>query len=222
MYLTRMFLNTRRRSAMRLLDSPQRMHAAVASSFPPESMAEEAARVLWRIDQRPDKTSLIVTSPVEPDMSALVEQAGWQTGELWQTRPYGQFLESIDAEQNWLFRLVANPTYSGRRQGWDDTKPRGHTTVKQQEDWLLSRAERLGFVVPDGPSGATGMTVSERRTMHFARSGRQVTVVTAAFEGVLSVTNPDLLRHALVSGIGRAKAYGCGLMTLMPQGRDGG
>ena len=41
-----------------------------------------------------------------------------------------------------------------------------------------------------------------------------MTLALATFEGVLEVTDPDALRHGLVHGIGRGKAYGCGLMTL--------
>ncbi len=38
--------------------------------------------------------------------------------------------------------------------------------------------------------------------------------MTAQFDGYLTVTDPRLLQHALVTGVGPAKAYGCGLMTL--------
>ncbi|WP_258184643.1 MULTISPECIES: type I-E CRISPR-associated protein Cas6/Cse3/CasE [unclassified Bifidobacterium] len=43
-----------------------------------------------------------------------------------------------------------------------------------------------------------------------------MTLASATFDGVLVVDDPDLLRHALVEGIGRAKGYGFGLMTLVP------
>jgi CRISPR system Cascade subunit CasE len=36
------------------------------------------------------------------------------------------------------------------------------------------------------------------------------------FEGRLLITDPDALRAALVTGIGPAKGYGCGLLTLAP------
>ena len=42
----------------------------------------------------------------------------------------------------------------------------------------------------------------------------RVTINRTVYEGVARVTDPDALRHALVAGIGRSKAYGCGLMTL--------
>lgn len=214
MFLTRMYLNTRRRGAAMLLASPQRMHAAVESAFAPEAFDRESARTLWRIDKSEDRTALIVASPVEPDLTHLVEQAGWQTGELWQTLPYGPLLNQLDDGQLWRFRLVANPTYAGRQDGWDDTKPRGHVTVKKQEGWLLDRCLKHGFSVPDGPSGTTELTITERRTERFSRGNSRVTLTVAAYEGHLRVTDPALLRAALTHGIGRAKAYGCGLITL--------
>ena len=42
----------------------------------------------------------------------------------------------------------------------------------------------------------------------------KVTLRTVVFEGVLTVRNLEHFKHALVSGIGRAKAYGCGLLTI--------
>ena len=218
MFLTRMFVNPRKRGAQRLLASPQRMHAAVAAGFPPLSFEDDATRPLWRIDRRPDQVALLIAGPVEPDLTHLVEQAGWQTGELWQTRPYGPLLERLAQGQSWNFRLTANPTYAGRKEGWADTKPRAHTTAKQQESWLLDRCGRAGFRIPDGPSGDSELQILDRSLLRFARSGHTVSLATATYEGRLIVNNADLLRGTLCRGLGRAKAYGCGLLTLAPLG----
>lgn len=217
MYLTRMYLNFRRRSAMKLLDSPQCMHAAIAHVCPPDSYDPSQSRVLWRIDRQQDRIGLFVVTPVEPDLSNIVEQAGWQTGEMWQTRPYGPLLDSLEKKQIWEFRLTANPTHSARKEGWSDTKPIGHVTVKQQLDWFTSRAEKWGFSLPCGAAASTTVAVTERRTMRFSRKGGPgVVLSTASYQGILQVADPILLRGSLVNGIGRAKAYGCGLMTLAP------
>ena len=42
----------------------------------------------------------------------------------------------------------------------------------------------------------------------------RVTINRTVYEGVLHVTDAEVLRRVLVTGIGRSKAYGCGLMTL--------
>lgn len=45
---------------------------------------------------------------------------------------------------------------------------------------------------------------------------RKLTFGTALFEGELEVTDPDLLRKGLETGIGPGKAFGCGLLSLAP------
>lgn len=218
-FLTRMPLNGRRRGAAKLLSSPQSMHAAVQSAFPPGALESAGGRALWRVDRAGDhEISLYIVSPVEPDLSHLVEQAGWQTGEMWQTRDYRPLLTRLEVGQHWAFRLTANPTFHGYKTGrdWSDTKPLAHVTVKQQETWLLDRAENAGFRVPDGPHEEAALRVVSRSTLRFTKGGHRVVVGCATFEGVLEVLDPDALARTLTSGLGRAKAYGCGLLTLAP------
>ncbi len=60
------------------------------------------------------------------------------------------------------------------------------------------------------------LLVHDRETVRFQRQGSTVTLVTATYDGICEVTDADALRTALVAGIGRAKGYGCGLLTLAP------
>ncbi len=46
----------------------------------------------------------------------------------------------------------------------------------------------------------------------------KVPLVTVTFDGRLEVTDPVALRRTLTMGLGKAKAYGCGLMTLAQAG----
>ena len=219
MYLTKMPINGRRRGAAKLLSSPQAMHAAVQSAFPPETLESSGGRALWRVDRAGDnQISLYVVSPVEPDLSHVVEQAGWQTGDMWQTRDYRPLLDRLERGQRWAFRLTANPVFRGRKAGsdWSETKPLAHVTVKQQEGWLLDRAERAGFRVPDGFADEAALRVVDRSILRFTKGGHRVVVGTATFEGVLEVADSDALVGTLTQGLGRAKAYGCGLLTLAP------
>ena len=43
-----------------------------------------------------------------------------------------------------------------------------------------------------------------------------MTLRVVQFDGVLTVEDADRLRQSLQDGMGRAKGYGCGLMTLRP------
>lgn len=62
--------------------------------------------------------------------------------------------------------------------------------------------------------GEPTFRVVDREVRRFRRQEGTVTLGTAVFEGQLRVADVKRLREALMSGIGRAKAYGCGLMTL--------
>jgi CRISPR system Cascade subunit CasE len=217
MFLTRMPINPRRRRTRLFLASPQALHAAVMAAFA-DSRPTQDGRVLWRLDTYGAHRAILYTvSPEKPDFTHLVEQAGWPTTETWETRAYDPLLESLRAGQHWQFRLTANPVRSGRRQGWADTKPVGHVTVKQQEQWLIDRAAKAGFqIAPSLHSDTAGvdLAVVGRSIRRFRRNNDTVTIATATFQGHLEVTDPAALRHTLTHGIGRAKSYGCGLLTL--------
>jgi CRISPR system Cascade subunit CasE len=197
------------------------MHAAVLAGFPDARPSQEG-RVLCRVDTyQTHRVLLYAVSPDKPDFTHLAEQAGWPTTTAWDTRGYDGLLDSLRDGQRWHFRLTANPVHSARRAEWTETKPLAHVTVAQQLQWLLDRAEGLGFRIPggkqgDGEEGEPDVAVVDRSVRRFSRGEGRVTVATATFEGHLEITDPAALRKALTFGIGRAKSYGCGLLTLAP------
>jgi CRISPR system Cascade subunit CasE len=220
MYLTRFEINTARRDARGLLASPQRLHAAVLAAFPSTGHGrDDVGRLLWRLDQHDHQTLLYLASPDRPDLTHLVEQAGWPTQHGWVTRDYSPLLDRLARGQRWGFRLKANPV-SSRRKTEDSPRSQrfAHVTVSQQTDWLLSRVEKLGFTIVPGVHDEPDVALRKRDLLKFVRKGHTVTLATAVFEGRLEVTDPVALRCAMVRGIGAGKGYGCGLLTLAPIG----
>lgn len=218
MHLTRFEINPQRRAARALLASPQRIHAAVLAGFPESVGKQPSGRVLWRLDEGRHDALLYVVSPEKPDLTHLVETIG-RPAYGWQTRPYGPFLERLEVGERWAFRLCANPVHNARpTDGTGRGKRYGHVTVDQQAAWLLRTTERSGFRVPEGAAGEPDLVVRSRRTVRFTRQERTVTLATAVFEGHLRVEDPIALRAALIGGIGPAKGYGCGLLTLASAG----
>jgi CRISPR system Cascade subunit CasE len=215
-YLSRVELNPQRRSGRALLASPQSMHAAVLAAFPGRLADRTDQRVLWRLDSVPGAVHLFVVSPEQPDFTHVIEQAGWPTLSSWQTREYGMFLDRLSTGQSWMYRLTANPTRSRRPEEGKRSQRYGHVTVMQQQEWLAQRAAAAGFQIGglDGESG--GIVVRDRGASDFRRGQGRVTLTTATFEGQLVVTDADALRTTLTAGLGPAKAYGCGLLTLAP------
>ncbi|WRZ96383.1 type I-E CRISPR-associated protein Cas6/Cse3/CasE (plasmid) [Streptomyces sp. NBC_01007] len=107
-----------------------------------------------------------------------------------------------------------------------------HRTADQQIGWLLRQADRHGFTIPTAvtsepapglhvdealsPAPAVALTARDILRFHKRANGPRVTVSTATFQGRLRITDPDALRNALLAGIGPAKGYGQGLLTLAP------
>ncbi|WP_326670959.1 type I-E CRISPR-associated protein Cas6/Cse3/CasE [Streptomyces sp. NBC_01257] len=248
MYLTRFRFNAARTGARRLLTSPQMLHAAVMSSFPDAPPAPDGGpRVLWRIDYNSAAEVLLyVTSPARPDLTHLVEQAGWPTAEAqgWSTYDYATFLTGLATDSVWEFRLTANPVHSIRRKEGEPTKRTAHRTPRYQIEWLLKQQDRSGFaIVEKAPEarrlergdeyelvvgGARGLSFSKKNSSTAqgsspagkdipATAGRNaVRIAAVTYQGRLRVTDPEVFRLRLASGLGKAKAYGCGLMTLAP------
>jgi len=215
MFLTRMPLNPARRGFKFLLASPHAMHAAVLSAFPPGTEVDSArGRVLWRVDNQNPHVYLYVVSPEQPDLTHLVEQAGWPAASSWETVPYESRLARLQTGDVMAFRLTANPVKTSR-----DPELLGkrlaHVTAAQQRDWLVERSEAHGFRIPVGLEGEADVLVSKRGRHEFRRGNGKITLVTAQFDGQLEITDADIFRRTLTHGLGRAKGYGCGLLTVV-------
>ncbi|RBM06838.1 type I-E CRISPR-associated protein Cas6/Cse3/CasE [Streptomyces sp. PT12] len=233
MYLTRFRVNTRRRDARHLLASPHRLHGAVNAAFPTPPTADGAKpRVLWRLDRNPrDEILLFIVSPFRPDLTHLVDQAGWPAATDapgWQTYGYDDFLTALEPGTTWGFRLTANPVHSIRRKDGEPTKRTAHLTPRHQARWLLDRQDKHGFeilakpeeqrLLPEGDEHQ--LIVRDHRPLQFTKPGQDrrpgVSITQVTYDGRLRITDPALLRRTLTNGLGKAKAYGCGLMTLAP------
>ena len=210
MYLSRVELDVTRRATMRAMASPQMLHGAVERSFP-----GPRRRRLWRLDRLGDKLYLLMLSEDRPDLSVIEDQFGPPGMADGATKDYDQLLRRITPGSAWQFRLTANPTRSCPTK--DGSGGRGkvyaHCTVAYQQQWLLDRAEKHGFSL-----NPEAFTVTESRWLHFNKgteSGRPVSLLSVTYEGVLQVTDPQRFCALLTNGIGRGKAYGFGLMTVI-------
>lgn len=211
MYLSRVALDSNQRETMQLLSSPYLMHGAVERSF---SGVRE--RRLWRVDWLKDTCYLLILSGQEPHLANIVEKYGFPKSSLpFEIKEYQPFLERLEEGQSWRFRLCANPVRSSsvvKESGSRRGKVFAHVTSEQQKQWLISRASKHGFELqPD----AFDVVQSEwKRFKKGANSQRDVSMRVVVFEGILTISDIEPFRNALVSGIGREKAYGCGMLSI--------
>lgn len=230
-FLSRIWLNPLRLSTQRFIENPQTVHAAVLVGIAAQPVIE---RTLWRLERSDrHRATLYVLSHSRPSWEHLVEQGGWPGSDepQFQVRAYEPLLDQLVPGREFAFRLRANPVRSTkspespslaqRERLATSDRPRGvrvaHRTAAHQLEWLLGRVEHWGFEVPTTEAGENDVLVVARDVNRFMKgSQHHVTLQTATYEGRLRVRDIARARLSLTAGVGPARAYGCGLITLSP------
>lgn len=104
------------------------------------------------------------------------------------------------------FDITVNPTYR------DAASRRTVPILDNQhvEQWFITKSSSLGFVVES-------MTVESMKTQIFTKhTNDTLTINMSKIKGTLTVTNVDTFMKTFVKGIGRSKAFGCGLIGIVP------
>ncbi len=214
MHLSKLLLNPRSRQARRDAGSPYELHRTLARAFvTPEGTDYRAHHgVLFRLEPlSPGSRShvVLVQSEGAPDWHELPEEYMLEAN----VRPYE--LSPVTG-QSFAFRLVANPTRKvkrpgqrqGRRVGLDDAPTEGGSSPVL--DWLHRKGDQHGFAVPFAVVnpfvlGSDALPATDKRGLP---------LWGARFDGLLRITDAGRFGEALRSGIGPAKAFGFGLLSL--------
>ena len=77
--------------------------------------------------------------------------------------------------------------------------------------WLQQQGQAKGFTLLTKTVQADGYRLHKSYTK---KQKQPVQYSTVDFQGVLMVTDPEQFKSALFSGIGKAKAFGCGLLLV--------
>ena len=202
MNLTQLTFNPRSAQARRDLADAYEMHRTLSRVF-----ANTKSQPPWRFVWRQERDINPWTCPTVLVQSRFV--GDWEV--LKSLPAYLQNppkTKSIDLERyvragKYRFRLVANPTVS--RMG----KRRGLTKTEEQIQWLGRQGSNHGFTVTATVVSAADLFESKRK------ENAHITVQRVAFDGLLEVQQPERVRHVLLNGLGRAKAFGCGLLSLV-------
>ena len=156
------------------------------------------------------------------NLTKMAKQFGKEEGgPPWQSKSYDILLERIHSNRIWQFRLTANPTKSVKSA---ENKKRGvvhaHITPEHQTQWLLDRCEAHGFSVD--PEEVVVISSQWQRFYKGSERKHPVTLLSVTFDGILTVTDEVSFRQTLVEGIGRGKAFGQGMLTVMGLGNAHG
>ena len=133
--------------------------------------------------------------------------------------------------QKLAFSLVANPVVSRKVEGkkhsvkhdvWMDAKKQekendgnAASIVQACENasklWLIRQGERCGFFLKETDVLIDGYI---QNRFYRGRTAKPIQYSSIHYEGLLTVTDVGKFLEMLYSGIGRSKAFGCGLMLV--------
>lgn len=213
MFLSQLNLNGSRASVVRLLQSDENIHACIAASTPSSS------RPLWRMDITSHGRVIYVVSDSKPDFTGFKERYGYpelDDSKSYRTAEYDRLMDGITAGQRWYFETVVNPTI--KHQGkvipllTKEDSSDGRLTTS---DWLRNKMSPAAHV-DDLRLVDEGTSHIMKKAPYGSHAHMLCVFKFVRYRGILTVNDADELRHILTDGIGREKAYGCGLVTLSP------
>ncbi|NTW39268.1 MAG: type I-E CRISPR-associated protein Cas6/Cse3/CasE [Cellulomonadaceae bacterium] len=169
-------------------------HRAVMALFDehlpgPAHERRACAGILYRLDDTPHGRFVLVQSRVPPTRPTPSTLTKDATAAL--RPPRGTSVR---------FRVAVNAVQRPANGG---TRPVPNDDV---ESWLAAKME----------PGLTGVNLLTHTRQVHSRGDRSLQVDT--INGIATVTETTVLTTLLRTGVGRAKAYGCGLLTLAPAG----
>lgn len=221
MMLSRLFLNPVSRDVARARADSQALHRRVMDLFgPAEGPARAANAVLYRLDEseRDATIVLLLQSRVAPAFDRLPDhfldpRAGADAAS---TTDLGPLLSRIDREARFRFRLRANPTRKiDTKSAPDGTRRHGRRvplrTPEARAAWLARKLEDTGLRLV---GGAAACLVRPGGLQRGRRGDARLTHEGVVYEGEVVVVDAALARAAIEHGIGPAKAYGFGLLSL--------
>jgi CRISPR system Cascade subunit CasE len=186
---------------MKGISDVYQLHQFVMAGFKKHKQTE---RVLFRVEpeQRGRAVRVLVQSLVEPDWDYIkAENHGIVDSQV------KKINLQLQEGRNFRFRLRANPviTRAGKRYG----------LIRDEKliEWLRKKENLIGASFP------SVLPIDEGYITGSRGKGDQINriqIKSARYEGILKVIDRKRFYGALTSGIGPAKAFGCGLLSIAP------
>jgi CRISPR system Cascade subunit CasE len=220
------------------------MHAFAEESIEEGVKAREKFGVLFRadVDDQRNRVIVYVQSSVWPDWSFLDTRRDYLLADTDLPNPackdIAGIYQSLQKGQVLSFRLRANPTKRIPKDKKSDDilkgKRVGLLREEEQMAWLIRKGRERekgkpgGFEIlmkdVEGPDGETRqvprITVqcegNQRGRKKKQGRSHEMTHLAVRFDGLLRITDASAFRETLARGVGSAKAYGFGLLSVAP------
>ena len=205
-YLTQITLDFATAARLRLRDSYD-WHQAVWKAFP--GRESETREFLTRLDSHRDGLSALdcfIRGAARPDWCPT-DPESWKTKSI---------PEAFFTRSRYAFQLCANPTKKVTK-----LAPDGNPTKNGRRVPLRTREELVAWLGRKGSQG--GFSVDEdtlrcfpRGREYFEKNGHRGLHSAVEFQGILTVDEPTNFHETFTHGIGPAKAFGFGLLVIVP------
>lgn len=213
MYLSRVRLNALDRNQMAILSDCYESHRFVSSAC---GSHKNGTRVLFRPDM-PDGhiAPLLVQSEQEPEWERAAQTMNITVDA--ECKPFE--LPSFAARTRLRFRLRANPVKTIRGGTEEAVEGKGRPKrirvplkrEEQQLEWLERKLSAAGSALEGALVQKEGEVTGRRK-----RGGPPITFYAVRFDGLLIVQDPTAFSGAIRYGIGPAKGFGFGLLSVSP------
>ncbi|MFJ4652109.1 type I-E CRISPR-associated protein Cas6/Cse3/CasE [Nocardia sp. NPDC088792] len=208
--LTKIVANMAQTQVRQDLRDIQRMHHVLTTlacrpDFGPSSRL--AAGLLYRVEHTARGVQILMQSITRPDPKRL--SPGY---DIIGTTDLAPLLNQLQIGTRVRYRITANPTKSVV-QGPNKRGKVQPVTGDEAIEWWSRKANQSGLELAD-----TTLTATDRLTGSRAKDGHRsrLTIVAVTFEGTATVVDPSEVSTALLAGIGRGRAYGCGMLSVAP------
>ena len=186
------------RLALGWLANRYRVHQRLRMAY------RDEPRLLFRIEEAGVITRILAQSSTRPDWQDAFDELNVLAVEP-QVKELN--LDRLQKGGYYRFRLVANPVVT------HDGKRKGLLKEEDQLNWLNRQLGKSGAVVKESIARQLGLERSEKNP---SKDNHVQTHYAVEFNGVLQVEDAALLAERVRDGVGPAKAYGFGLITLAP------
>ncbi|MFD9099341.1 type I-E CRISPR-associated protein Cas6/Cse3/CasE [Streptomyces collinus] len=207
--LARVRLNPYSREVQRDLRDATQMHRTLMRLVPNGlgDSPRRAANLLYRLDETDRISTVVVQASTHLDPASL--PPGYGHAEV---RDLGPMFRALERGVAVRYRIVVNPVKQ-ERLPLDHKGQRGKRIPlngPEADQWWTQRAAQAGLqvhtLIPTPAMPARSRGKNNTRMRH-----RLV-----RYDGTGLITDPRALTQALVAGIGHAKSYGAGLLSLAP------
>jgi len=201
-WLVRVALDLRSRDVRQDLRDVVAIHQRVMSLVPDGigPQPRQRAGILFRLDQTRTGPVMLVQSTTRPDPARLPDRYGTVD-----TRDITPLIDALRPGMAVHYRIAANA--SKRVSKGDKAGKVVALSGSAAEEWWHRKAVghglQLVFLHADPQPTARGKSKEVRHAI-------------MRFDGRAVIRDADLVRAAVLSGIGRGKSFGCGMLSLAP------